>query len=87
MRTQEQWDDETMRRDQDRMLLKAANESHLESLVHEAMDNRRENGYDCFEESAYSIAQDITIHFQPLELEAPAFLVPHIETWRSKIKP
>ncbi len=57
----------------------------LERVVHEELDNAKDNGYTVFlAGSAYEIACDMTEYSATFEDHSPNDLVPHIKTWQAK---
>jgi uncharacterized protein YciU (UPF0263 family) len=58
---------------------------NLESLVNEALDNAKDNGYDVFlAGSPEAIADDLVMFDAALEDQAPVHLIPHVITWQRK---
>jgi uncharacterized membrane protein len=55
----------------------------LEQLVHEALDNAKDNGYSVFLlGSPQEIADDL-IEYSVLDDHLSGDLIPHIETWQA----
>lgn len=57
----------------------------LEQLVHQSLDNAKENGYTVFlAGTPQEIADDLIEYCQPLENVLSYFIIPHVISWQHK---
>jgi hypothetical protein len=55
----------------------------LEQIVHEALDNAKDNGY-ALTEDPLVIADDLVEYHQSLETFPPCALTAHVKSWQAK---
>lgn len=61
-------------------------QKYCKEHVIEALNNALQNGWDFRFKPALEIAEDMAEYCQPLEMERPENLVPHIEEWQKQFK-